>query len=277
MVDGHVLNRSPADVFQAGDQKQVPLLIGSNRDEGTLFNYPPWRYPWTKYWSLWRQMPPHLRGEFRDVYPAWNWRSASRSVTQWVGDEIPCASRVAARAHAANGYDTYQYEFARVPYWAESAWLGAFHSAEIPYVFGNSPTWPSFAEFGNDDWALSEMMQWYWVNFADTGDPNQSSNSSAPSLPPWPKHTLTDDQYLVLDVSIDVGERLRQAQCDFRKDVPRTCGTLPQPSSYYPWPTITSDCRGCQRLLKLRGRKGPALVCGRSRCRQSAVVRRRTR
>ncbi|WP_059036836.1 carboxylesterase/lipase family protein [Gordonia desulfuricans] len=38
-VDGDLLPRHPMDVFAAGESLPVPLLIGSNRDEATVFKY----------------------------------------------------------------------------------------------------------------------------------------------------------------------------------------------------------------------------------------------
>lgn len=47
---------------------------------------------------------------------------------------------------------------------------GAFHGAEIPFVFG----YP--AELGTEaEVKLSKTMGCYWSNFAHTGDPNKVS------------------------------------------------------------------------------------------------------
>ena len=54
--------------------------------------------------------------------------------------------------------------------------LGAYHGAEIPYIFNRHDDWlPLSAE----DEKLSELMQAYWVNFARTGNPNDEG------LPDW--------------------------------------------------------------------------------------------
>jgi para-nitrobenzyl esterase len=42
-----------------------------------------------------------------------------------------------ARAHVAAGDKTYLYLFSHVPPHPDSAYLGAFHMSEIPYIFNN--------------------------------------------------------------------------------------------------------------------------------------------
>ena len=58
--------------------------------------------------------------------------------------------------------------------------FGAYHGAEIPYVFGTGATWLP-AEPA--DHALSETIMRYWVNFAKTGNPN---GVGLPTWPRWP-------------------------------------------------------------------------------------------
>ncbi len=58
----------------------------------------------------------------------------------------------------------------------------AFHSSEIPYVFGTLDT--SARPFTAADRALSRQAMRYWVNFVKTGDPNGAG------LPKWPAFTV---------------------------------------------------------------------------------------
>lgn len=57
------------------------------------------------------------------------------------------------------------------------------HSTEIAYVFGTLAARRQAHE--PLDYAMSEQLQQYWVNFAATGDPN------GPGLPAWPPFTET--------------------------------------------------------------------------------------
>ena len=70
------------------------------------------------------------------------------------------------------------YYFSRSIPWPEQPQYGAFHTSEVPYVFGNlkllDRPWERI------DRELSERMMSYWVNFATNGDPNGKG------LPVWP-------------------------------------------------------------------------------------------
>ena len=87
-----------------------------------------------------------------------------------------CPSARVADGAAMAGQRVFVYDFERVRLGQHG--LGAYHGAEIPYVFGTADAWlPSVA----GDRMVTEAMQGYWVNFARSGDPN------GPGLPVWPQ------------------------------------------------------------------------------------------
>ena len=69
--------------------------------------------------------------------------------------------------------------------------MGAFHSLELPFVFGalRDPAW-QWLPFTPEDQALSKLIQTYWTNFAKSGDPN------AQGLPDWPAWTSSKKEFL---------------------------------------------------------------------------------
>jgi len=60
--------------------------------------------------------------------------------------------------------------------------LGAYHSAEIEYVFGQLDS-KAHMDWRASDRQLSQQMQKYWANFARSGDPNGSG------LANWPPYS----------------------------------------------------------------------------------------
>ena len=73
------------------------------------------------------------------------------------------------------------------------------HSAEIEYALGNLPTNRVF-DWQPEDYQVSAIMQGYFVNFINTGDPNGLG------LPTWPP---ADAQQLSPVMYIDVTTQAR--------------------------------------------------------------------
>jgi para-nitrobenzyl esterase len=97
---------------------------------------------------------------------------------------------------AAANVPAYLYHFTRVALLERTRKLGAFHSLELFYVFGNFPT----PGFDPTDHALSRTMMGYWTRFAATGNPNSPSGPTAaePAAPYWPAYEPTADPYMEL-------------------------------------------------------------------------------
>jgi para-nitrobenzyl esterase len=104
--------------------------------------------------------------------------------------------------------NVYLYYFAHVVPSPAGKALGAFHTGEIPFVFGSDPGWPN----GPHDPELKNTISGYWVQFAATGNPNRRG------LPQWPRYEPASDRYLELGDTIRVGSRLRQRQYDLLDD-----------------------------------------------------------
>ena len=92
--------------------------------------------------------------------------------------------------------------------------LGAFHSSDIPFVFGASSV------LGDPSLSINTqtIMQQYWSTFATTGTPS-SSRAAALGVNNWPIYHnglgATDREYLKIQNSPSTDYQLKQAKCDY--------------------------------------------------------------
>ena len=70
---------------------------------------------------------------------------------------------------------------------------GAFHGAELPYVFDTHDEWLPTNKIDKD---LTIAIQSYWLSFARTGNPNNADTII------WPEYESVNDSTLILDSEI---------------------------------------------------------------------------
>ncbi len=194
IADGHVLPQSPAEIFAAGRQNDVTLLAGWNRDEG--FNFDIAAGTGMSFAEVVRQrFGARADGIFR-LYPT----DDPQSARDFGGDLIivqPTWAWIGAQAKTGTK-PVYRYRFERAPTvpadWFDdrpSENAGAFHAAEIVYVFDTFSAFPW--AYSEADRRTSAAMSAYWVNFVKSGDPN------GPDLPEWPAFSAQDRRIMILD------------------------------------------------------------------------------
>jgi len=94
-------------------------------------------------------------------------------------ERFVCPSLELAVGIAAGGGKTYVYYFSRTRPGAGGREIGAYHGAELPYVFNTHDAWLPTEE---RDLELGRLMGSFWANFARGGDPNFAG---APAWPPF--------------------------------------------------------------------------------------------
>jgi para-nitrobenzyl esterase len=207
-VDGIVVEQSSRDAFASGSFAKRPLLLGTNRDEGTLFQSSLVAKETTTEAEMRTALGVRFTSQQVDAilahYPVASFPSIDRAIAEISGDGFfVCPTRRAARGAAAAGAPVYQYSFERELEAPAIANLGVFHASEIPFVFGND-TFP-FGRIGTAGQPLADTIQTAWTTFAASGNPGGD----------WPRFETASDQLLVLDVTSSVRAGHKAALCDF--------------------------------------------------------------
>ncbi|MBW2324819.1 MAG: carboxylesterase family protein, partial [Deltaproteobacteria bacterium] len=207
LVDGWVIPGDPRDLYAQGKQHDVPLIIGSNLDEATLFILESPIKTVEDYKRFINRRYKENADRVLGLYPVKNDGDVHEALNRHATDAMfTLHARKQARWMEKAAAKTYLYHFTRIPPTSGGEHLRAHHGAEIAYAFGNmGPGWGDAAEV---DRALSDAMMTYWTQFAATGDPN------ADGLPDWPAYETETDQYLELGEEIKAGSNLRKKELD---------------------------------------------------------------
>ena len=198
VVDGMFFPGGPFAPTAPAPSADVPLMIGSNKDEQSLFlGHLPWVTGAT-FDNLPAAMEPYLGDRSGDIVAKYRAAQPTLPADQLaliiVGDlgVRMMSLQMAERKLAQKSADVFVYLFA----W-ETPVLGgrlrSCHTLEIPFVFNTAAT----AQLTGDDperLPLAETMARAWIAFAKGGNPG------------WPAYDLADRPTMVFDVKSRVGK-----------------------------------------------------------------------
>lgn len=215
VVDGRILPQHPFDPVAPSVSANVPLIIGTNRDEATLFTLLP---SWGGGSSSQETFRPEQQGSsdaisrmllrgmagdaaesilsaYRQGYPQ---LSTEDLFTATLSDGMMRVSSIiqAERKYAQRAAPVFMYLFT----WESpllNGRLKSCHALEIPFVFDNLAT-GFFTGTNPERFSLSENMSEAWLSFARDGVPNYHK------LPTWPPYTTEKRATMIFGMDCQV-------------------------------------------------------------------------
>lgn len=214
ICDGWVIPQEERKVFESGRFPKLPMIIGTNTDEGAEATASWPIADLAEFKRLVEQNFPECPSRAFAHYPAGADAEVRRQVANMFGDtQFNYGARLLARSMASAGGRTWRYVFTRrYPGQRE----GPFHGQEVAYVFGNLDTrlWADrpAPPSDDDDRELSRVMRKAWLAFAKTGDPNNAD------IPKWDCFDPAQDNYLEFGDAVRADSGWRAEQLAFLDD-----------------------------------------------------------
>ncbi|GFG75810.1 carboxylesterase/lipase family protein [Mycobacterium botniense] len=182
----------PVEAMRSGRAHRVPLIVGTNADEGRLF---------TRFLGLLPTTEPMVEELLADVDPAARERITAaypgypnRSACIRLGGDFAFSSAAwqIAEAHGSHA-PTYVYRYDYAPRMLRWSGLGATHATELLAVFGVYRTRLGSLLTGIADrhtaLRVTDDVQRRWQSFSRSGVPGED----------WPAYTAADRAVMVFD------------------------------------------------------------------------------
>jgi para-nitrobenzyl esterase len=168
IVDGRYVQVGIAEGFAAGKQAKVPLLIGGNSNEASLFRPQPAALdaiPEIRKSAALAAFDPDGKGNKLQIVN-------DMATRQYITEPDRNISRLQSKA----GQPVYLYYFSYVTPAKRATSLGAVHTAEIPFAFAGPKQ-----KLAAEDQPLATSVNAYWAAFIKSGNPGAAGG------PAWPK------------------------------------------------------------------------------------------
>lgn len=225
----------PERLLAQGRFKKCPILLGVNKEEGSLFvaiefpgtilaNFPSQpQIPYSKFKLLVNEtVSEHVKYSSQQqkrvfdavLYRYSNWPNLENQQANLVnlynikGDLLfACPAVGVADYYANHNQSVFMYFFKHQSSQSKlPTWFGSIHTEEIQFVFGKPLR--AHSEYTSEEKVLSRKMLNYWSNFARSANPNDQSLSGECKLDHWPLYQITNSStndlqraYLSIDIN----------------------------------------------------------------------------
>ena len=221
VLDERTLVRHPFYPDAPAQSAGIPMMIGNTHDETRSLIGRGDASAWTLTWeALPRKLEAELRvdisgdrvvAEYRRLYPNYSptdvFFSATTAGRSWRG------AIVEAELRAAQGSPAYAYQLDWGSPEDGGKW-GAFHTHDIPLMFGTLTAEGSRTGDGADARRVSDTMQGALLAFARAGDPNYAAMSR------WEPYSPPRRQTMVFDIESKLVDDPRGAERRLFEKVP---------------------------------------------------------
>jgi len=181
IVDGWVVPKQPAKIFAEGEQMHVPVLVGSNADEATVFGHNTIQTV-AEYKDYLRQDAGKYSDQEFHVYPATSDAEVPALYLQLQNDSFAYGAKSLAQSVTRSGQIAYLYYFTYADA-GKRAPLGAHHGEELFFL---SASFPPDWQPNSDDQKFGELIRSYWTQFAKTENPNTRNSPRWAAYNEWP-------------------------------------------------------------------------------------------
>lgn len=218
VVDGVVFPDFPFTRIKSGSFNHVPVMVGSNSEEMGL-SAPPVVTPGMVTALTNAYVPLAYRPQAQSLYPAGSNNTQARQsyVGMLTDAQFTTIARHTAQCVSDNQTEpVWRYFFTHKHTLAQLQQYGSYHGMELFYVFNNweNATLGTGPLFKPQDDSVQNVMLKYWINFANTGNPNGTG------LVTWPTYNSLTDCYLEIKATPDGSQcGLRTAQTDLWDDI----------------------------------------------------------
>jgi para-nitrobenzyl esterase len=204
LVDGRALPRHPFQPDAPEVSRDVPILIGTTKDEATLFLSADPQFGRLSEEQV-RQRARALAGPKGDAgIDAFKTLRPNDAPFYWLTSLMTAQGtwmnsiRLAERKFDQHGAPVFMFRLDWEAPFAGGA-LKSPHGLDTPLAFDNPGARPLMNGTGPGPVKIAAVMSQAWINFARSGDPSQ------PRLP-WPAYDTRRRQTMILDVGSHVVE-----------------------------------------------------------------------